>query len=227
MATEKNVKNILKKLSADKKPYPKELLETRRAAYLSQVSLVAGNGPHLQQGGGQGGSAAASAPMTPLMKIILGTLIVANIALATYLGVSIYKNWDKVQEFLAGGSSISESSPITTEELNQSPDVETPPELDAPPVEPDSPVSTPEPAGLSNDNQPSEGDSENNSQIDSSEPEISTPEPDGKDNQGKQLGLTPHGPDDPPSDQSDQPSQSDQSDNQGQGNQDKDKNKNK
>jgi hypothetical protein len=228
MATKKNVEQVLKKLSADKKPYPRELLEARKAAYLSQVSLVAGSGPHLQQGG-QGGSPPASAPMTPLMKIILGTLIIANIALATYLGVSIYENWDKVQELVLGGSSMSETSPSTTEELNQAsePEVVTTPEIVAPPAEAVAPVSTPEPASLSGDDQPSDGDSVNNSQNDPSEPEVSTPEPDDKDNQGKQLGLTPHGPGDPPG-QSNLPDNQDQEkDNPGQGNQDKDKDKNK
>jgi hypothetical protein len=216
MATEKNIEQLLKKLSADKKPYPKNLLDARRASYLSQVSLVTGSGLHLKKGNGpgQGGSSTVSAPMTPLMKVILGTLIAANIALATYLGISIYENWDKVQELLLGGTSTSEISPISPEMQEQSPEVETTPEIAVPPVETAAPVSTPEPVNLSEDNQPSGGDSTNN-------PQVGTAEPDDSDNSGKHLGQTPHGPDDTPA------NQDNQNDNQGKDKSKDNKNKNK
>jgi hypothetical protein len=224
MATEKNIEQLLKKLSADKKPYPKNLLDARRASYLSQVSLVTGSGLHLKKGNGpgQGGSSTVSAPMTPLMKVILGTLIAANIALATYLGISIYENWDKVQELLLGGTSTSEISPISPEMQEQSPEVETTPEIAVPPVETAAPVSTPEPVNLSDENQSSEGDSANNPQVDSSKSEISTQEPEGSDDSGKHLGQTPHAPDNPPANQD---SQNDNQNKNNSSNQGKDKNK--
>jgi hypothetical protein len=224
MATEKSIEQLLKKLSADKKPYPKDLLDARRTAYLSQVSLVAGSGLHLKKGNGtgQGGSSPASAPMTPLMKIILGTLIAANIALATYLGVSIYENWDKVQELLIGGATTSDVSPVAPEVLEQAPEVETTPEIAVPPVETAAPVSTPEPVNLSDENQSSEGDSANNPQVDSSKSEISTQEPEGSDDSGKHLGQTPHAPDNPPANQD---SQNDNQNKNNSSNQGKDKNK--
>ena len=190
--TEKNIQNLLKNLSADKKPYPKKLLDSRRAAYLSQVTSVVSSGPHLKKGNGkgQGGSPHAAAPMTPLMKVVLTALVAANVALATYLAVTVYENWDRVQELLFGAPSVSETSPAPLEMLNQAPEWKRHPKA----VSPEgtvTPVSTPEPTSLSDDLQPSGSDT-----VDS--PQVSTPEPDGKNNPGKHLGQTPHTPDDPP-----------------------------
>ena len=188
---EKNIQKLLKNLSADKKAYPKDLLSARRAAYLSQVTSVAGSGPHPQKGNGkgQGGSPHAAAPMTPLMKVVLTALIAANVALATYMGVYVYENWDRVQALLSGRPSLSETSPGPHEVLNQAPELEPTPEIAISPEGMVVPSSTPAPTSLSDDPQPSGSDS--------SEPD-STPEPDGKDQPGKHLGQTPHGSDDPP-----------------------------
>ena len=128
--TEKNIQKLLKNLSADKKPYPKNLLDSRRSAYLSQVTSVVSSGPHLKKGNGkgQGGSPHAAAPMTPLMKVVLTALVAANVALATYLAVYVYENWDRVQELLFGAPSVSETSPAPPEILTQAPELEATPE---------------------------------------------------------------------------------------------------
>ena len=193
MSTEKNIEQLLKKLGADKKPYPKDLLDARRTAYLSQVTLLASGGPHIKQGNrqGQGGSPPTSAPMTPLMRIVLATLVAANVALAAYLAVSFYENWDKVQELLFGVPAVSETSPISPEALDQAPELETTPEIASPPEGTVVPISTPEPTSS-----PADATAADGQQTGPSEPEASTPEP--KDDPGKHLGQTPHGPGDPP-----------------------------
>ncbi len=209
MDSEKNIEELLKKLSADKKPYPKELLKNSRAAYLSQVSSVISSGPQLHKGNGQGqgGSPTTSVPMTPLMKVILTALVAANIALATYLAVTAYENWDKIQDLLLGASPVSETLPAPVEDLNQAPESVSTPEITISPEGVVTPNATPVPTNPSDGPQPSGGDNGDN-------PQVSTPEPGGKDNPGKHLGQTPHTPDDPPG-------QDDQDKN------DKDKNKNK
>ncbi|MEW6717024.1 MAG: cation-translocating P-type ATPase [Chloroflexota bacterium] len=83
--TERNIEKLLKNLSADKKPYPKNLLEARRATYLSQVTSVAGSRLHLKKGNGRGGSPHASAPMTPLMKGVLTALVVVFMRIGDYV----------------------------------------------------------------------------------------------------------------------------------------------
>ena len=102
---ERMVENLLHTMSTDKKPYPQGLLEVRRAAYLSQVTSLAVSGLHSgkgkkMKGRGQGSAAHVAAPMTPVMKAVLAVLIAGNIALASYLGVLVYENWDKVQALL-------------------------------------------------------------------------------------------------------------------------------
>jgi hypothetical protein len=185
MRTEKNIEQLLDQLSADKKPYPKGLLNARRTAYLSHVSSVAGSGLHFN-GHGQGGSPHAAAPMTPVMKVVLTALIAANVALATYLAVTAYENWDKVQEFLFGGPSVSEISPVPPEALTQPPELAMTPEIVGSPEVTVSPVSTPEPTSILEESKPDGGE------------QVSTPEPGGKDDPGKHLGQTPHTPDEPP-----------------------------
>jgi len=229
--TETNPEKLLKDLGADKKPYPKDLLKARRATYLSQVTSVVSSAPHLTRGDGQGqsGPSPAATPMTPLMKVVLTVLIATNFALATYLAVSIYENWGKVQESLLGGPSVSEPSPISPEVLDQAPELKTTPEIAIPPAGTVAPVSTPEPT-IS----PSDATAADTPQVGQSDPEVSTPEPDGKDNSGKHLGQTPHGPGDPPgqdnqdnNQDNSQDSGQDNSQDNGQGNQNKDKDKDK
>lgn len=217
MSTEKNIEQLLKKLSTDKRPYPKDLLDSRRAAYLSQVTSVVSSGLLTTEGSGrgQGGSPPTSAPMTPFMKVVLATLVAANVALASYLAFSVYENWDKVQESLFGGSSISYPSPISPEV--QAPELETTPEVAIPPAETVAPISTPEPTS------PSGGTAADSLQVDPSETEASTPEPDEKDNSGQHLGQTPHGPGDPPG----QDNSQDNTQDDGKGNQDDNKDKDK
>jgi len=207
--SEKMIVNLLKDLSADNKPYPQRLLEARRAAYISQVALVIGSGPHFHKGNGpgQGGSASTTMPMTTAMKVVLTALIAGNIALATYLGVSIYNNWDKVQAWLIGGTSVSETSPAPLVISTEAPEIAVSPESS---VMPDS---TPEPTGLSEDYQPSGGDSVSN-------PQGGTPKPGGGDKPGLRLGNTPHGPDNPPGNDN-----QDNTQDNNKGNQDKEKNK--
>lgn len=190
--TERNIQNLLNNLSADKKSYPKHLLDARRAAYLSQVTSVVGGGPRPQKGNGkgQGGSPHSAAPMTPLMKAVLTVLVAANIALATYMAVYVYENWDRVQVLLSGRPVLREASPVPPEVLNQSPELDNTPEIVVSPEGTDVPSSTPAPTSLSDDSSPLGSDGP-------SEPD-GTPEPDGKDQPGKHLGQTPHGPDDPP-----------------------------
>ncbi len=211
LPSDRMIENLLSTLSADKKPYPKSLLEARRAAYLSQVTLAAGSGPRFKQGNGpgQGGLSHASAPMTPVMKVVLTALIAANIALATYLGVLVYENWDKVQALLFGAPTLSETSPAPLELSTQPPVSANTPKIATSPESTVVPGSTPEPDRLPEDTQPSGGNSVDN-------PEVSTPEPDAKDKPGLHLGQTPHSPDEPPG----------QDQNNDQGN-DKDKDKNK
>lgn len=103
--TEKNIKNLLKGLSADQKPYPKDLLNSRRAAFMSQVSSISGTGPQLKKGQGQGGSPNA-APMTPLKKVVLTALIAAIVALTAYLAVTAYEKWDMIQELLCADFNV-------------------------------------------------------------------------------------------------------------------------
>ena len=214
--SERMVENLLHTLGADKKPYPQGLLETRRATYLSQVTLLVGSGPRPQKGNkgngrGQGGSSSASVPMTPLMKVVLTVLIAGNIALVTYLGVLTYENWDKVQALLFGAPTLSEASLAPPELSTQPPAPDSTPEIATAPESTVVPDSTPAPESLSEDTQPAGDNSVEN-------PEVSTPEPPAKDKPGLHLGQTPHGPDEPPS--------QDQNNDQGNDN-NKDKNKDK
>ena len=188
--TERNIQKLLKNLSADKKSYPKELLDSRRAAYLAQVTSVAGSGPRPKKGNGkgQGSSPHSAAPMTPLMKVVLTALVAGNVALATYMAAYVYENWDRVQALLSGRPVLSEASPVPPEVLNQAPELETTPEIAVPPEETVVPGSTPAPTSLSDDHQPSGNDSPDS-------PQVSTPEPD---QPGKHLGQTPHSPKEPP-----------------------------
>ncbi len=155
--TEKNIQNLLKDLSADQKPYPKDLLNSRRAAYLSQVTSVASAGPQLKKGKGQGGSPNA-APMTPLMKVVLTALIAANVALAGYLATVAYENWDKIQELLFGTPSVSDTSPAPLDAPTQPPQLEMTPEATISPEGSVTPVSTPEPTSPSGGPQSSPDD---------------------------------------------------------------------
>ncbi|MBN1451850.1 MAG: hypothetical protein JW963_12610 [Anaerolineales bacterium] len=191
--SESTIVNLLKNLSADKKPYPQGLLEARRVAYLSQVTLLAGSGLHLQKGNGrgQGGPSHAAAPMTPIMKVMLTALLAGNIALAAYLGVMVYENWDKVQALLFGAPIASETSPAPPELSTQPPAPDSTPEIATTPGSTDVPASTPEPGSPPEEPQPAEGNSVDN-------PEVSTPEPPVKDKPGLHLGQTPHSPDEPP-----------------------------
>ena len=183
--TEKNVPNLLKDLSADQKPYPKDLLSSRRAAYLAQVTSVVGAGSQGTKGNGQGGSLNAAAPMTPLMKAVLTALIAANVALAAYVAATAYENWDKIQAALFGAPVVSETSPAS---LGSATQLETTPEVTISPEESVTPDSTPEPTSPSGGSQASPDD----------ESKVSTPEPDEKDNQGKHLGQTPRPTKEPP-----------------------------
>jgi len=218
--TESNIQKLLKNLSADKKSYPKDMLDTRRAAYLAQVTSVAGSGLHPKKGNGrgQGSSPHSAAPMTPLMKVVLVALVAANVALASYMAIYAYENWDRVQVLLSGKPTLSEASPVPPEIFNQAPELEATPEIAATPEGTITPGSTPAPTSLSEgDPQPSGNDTSDSPQVDSSEPD-STPEPNGKDQPGKHLGQTPHGP-------GDQPGQSDQDNVQDDQGKDKDKDK--
>jgi len=221
--SEKMVKNLLHTLSADKKPYPQGLLDGRRAAYLSQVTMLAGSGPHLRkgnkgQGRDQGSAAHVAAPMTPVMKAVLTVLIAGNIALASYLGVLVYENWDKVQAFLFGSAPIiSETAPAPLEQSTQPPPPESTPEIVTAPESTDVPGSTAEPDTSIEEPQPAGGDS-----VD--QPEASTPEPPAEDKPGLHLGQTPHAPDQPPSQDNNKDQSPDNSNDQG-NNKNKDKDK--
>jgi hypothetical protein len=213
--SERMIENLLHTLSADKKPYPKSLLEARRAAYLSQMTLLVGSGLHPKKGKGQGrGSPShAVAPMTPVMKVVLTVLVAGNIALATYLGVLVYENWDKVQALLVGVPIASETSPASLEVSTQPPAPDSTPEIATEPEISVDPASTPAPESPLEEPQPADGNSVDN-------PEVSTPEPPAKDKPGLHLGQTPHGPDEPPG--------QDQNNDQGNdNNKDKDKDKDK
>jgi len=203
---EKNLEKLLKNLSADKKPYPKDLLKARRAFYLSQVTSVVSSGPQLTKGAQQGrnGSPPAAAPMTPLMKVVLTVLIAANVALATYLVVSVHENWDTVRELLFETPTVVEASPAPFEIPTQEPASAVTPEFVpslegavVPSATPE-PASSPDDSQSSDNSQPSDATLPEGPQAGPSEPEVSTPEPNGKDNPGKHLGQTPHGPGDPP-----------------------------
>jgi hypothetical protein len=159
--------------------------------------------------------------MTPLMKAVLTVLVAANIALASYLAVSLYDNWDKVRESLLGGPSVVETSPAIYEIPTQPPASAITSESPAPPEETSVPTGTPEPTSPSNGPQPSEAAA--GSQVGSSGSEVGTPDPNDKDDSGKHLGQTPHGPDNPPGQDNQDNSQSDNQDN----NKDKDKDKDK
>lgn len=198
--TERNIEELLKSLSADKKPYPDDLLKARRSTYLSQVTSVVSGGPHHkgENGQGQSGSPTAAAPMTPLMKAVLTVLVAANIALASYLAVSIYDNWDKVRNSLLGDSPVVETSPDIFENPTQPPTSAITSESPAPPEETIVPNGTPEPTNPSNGPQPSKATATASPQVGSSGSEVGTPDPNDKDNSGKHLGQTPHGPDNPP-----------------------------
>jgi len=105
-------------------------------------------------------------------EVVLTVLIATNFALATYLAISIYDNWGKVQESLLGGPSVSELSPISPEVLDQAPELKTTPEIAIPPAGTVAPVSTPEPT-IS----PSDATAADTPQVGQSDPEVSTPEP--------------------------------------------------
>ena len=217
---ERNLEELLKNLSADKKSYPNELLKVRRASYLSQVTSVVGGGPHLKGGNGKGQSGSppsAVAPMTPLMKAVLTLLVAANVALASYLAVSIHDNWDKLMGSLSGGSPIVvETSPADFEIPTQEPASATTSESPAPPEETIVPTETPEPTNPLNGPQPSEAAVTDGPQAGASGSEVGTPDPNDKDNPGNHLGQTPHGPDNPPGQTNQDNSQNnDQGSNQG------------
>jgi hypothetical protein len=229
---ERNIEELLKNLSADKKSYPNDLLKARRATYLSQVTSVVSGGPHLKGGNGKGQSGSppsAATPMTPLMKAVLTLLVAANVALASYLAVSIHDNWDKLMGSLSGGSPVVvETSPVNFEIPTQAPDSviisesSTPPtsaitpESPTPPEETIVPNETPEPANPLIGPQPSEAANTAEPQVGASGSEVGTPDPNDKDNPGKHLGQTPHGPDNPPGQTNQDNSQSnDQGSNQG------------
>ena len=200
--TEKYIETLLTKMGADVKPYPDELLAARRTAYLSQVAVLVGSGFSPTNGSGSGSSGAASVTktMTPLMKVVLTTLIAGNIALATYLAVTVYENWDRVQEYLFGAPVVSETS---------APPIEAPvqePEIIISPESPLAPTSTPETTIIMEDPGQAEGDSVNSQQE-------STPIPAGDDQPGLRLGQTPHSPDTPPGQNNQNDKQGDQSEN--------------
>ena len=208
-STEKDVIKLLTAMGADKKSYPENLFAARRTAYVLQVTALVGSGLHPRNGGRQiqGGSTPGSVPMTPLMKVVLTALIAGNIALATYLAVTLYDNWDKVQGLLFGTPLASETSqapfidPIQEPEFDVSPESSVVPEV------------TPQPTSPLENASPSGGKAPDNQQE-------STPEPSGDDKPGLHLGQTPHGPDEPPSSNNE-----DNSQNNNQGNQDKNKDK--
>ena len=191
--TEKDIEKLLERLGADKRSYPKGMLEATRTAYLSHASIVLGKGPHISKGKGpgQGSSPPTSVPITPFMKVILTGLVAANLALATYLAVTAYENWDKVQEFLFGSPPVSETSPAPPELLDQATKPAATPEIAVSPEETVVPTIPPEPTNFSDD----PGSSGNNS---SDNPQVGTPEPEGNDQPGKHLGQTPHSPGNPP-----------------------------
>lgn len=205
--TENNIQELLKKLGADQKPYPKELLDSRRSAYVKQVTSVISSGPHFGNGQGQGTPAQGAAPMTSMMKAVLTVLVVANVALATYLSMLVYENWDKVQELLFGVPAVSETSPVLPEILTEATEPGSSPEIAVPPESIVSPVGTPVPTDLSGAPQTIDGEGAVDSQqVDPSEQIEGTPDPN-NDDSGLHLGQTPHGPDDPPSQDSNSPSQ--------------------
>jgi hypothetical protein len=194
--SERMVENLLRTLSKDKKPYPQGLLEARRVAYLSQVTLLVGSGTlpgkgKKTRGQGHGSAAHAVAPMTPVMKAVLAVLVVGNIALAIYLGALVYQNWDKVQALLSGAPIAGETSPAPPELSTQPPVTDSTPEIVTAPESTDVPGSTSEPDTSLEEPQPAGGDS-----VD--QPEVSTPEPTAEDKPGLHLGQTPHAPDKPP-----------------------------
>jgi len=206
-STEKDVIKLLTAMGADKRPYPENLFATRRAAYIAQVTTLVGSGLHLRNGGRHlhSGPTPGSVPMTPVMKVVLTALIAGNIVLATYLAVSLYDNWDKVQGLLFGAPLVSETSPAPYIEPIQEPEIDVSPESSA------VPEVTPQPTNPPENVSPSGGNAPDNQQE-------STPEPNGDDKPGLHLGQTPHGPDKPPG-------QDNQDSNQG--NQDKNKDKQK
>ena len=212
--TERNIEDLLKNLSADKKPYPEHLLKARRTTYLSQVTSAVSGGPHHkgENGQGQSGSPTAVAPMTPLMKAVLAVLVTANIALASYLAGSIYDNWDKVRSSLLGDSPVVETSP----DIFEIPTSAITPESPAPPEETIVPSETPKPTN------PLEATATSGPQVGSSESEVGTPDPNDKNNSGQHLGQTPHSPGNPPGQDNQDNSQNDNQDN----NKDKNKDKN-
>jgi len=204
--TENDIIKLLTNMGTVNQPYPSDLLEARRSAYLTEVTALVGSGLHSLNGGGKGGiSASSSAPMTSLMKAVLTILVAGNIALATYLGIVIYQNWDKVQELLFSAPAVSELTPVPLDEPIQAPDFIVSPEST------DAPDATLEPNGSPEEAVQSEGDV-----VDS--PLESTPEP--EDKPGLRLGQTPHGPDAPPGGNN-----QDTSEDNSQNNQDKNKNK--
>lgn len=213
LLSERKIENLLHTLGADKKPYPRNLLEARRAAYLAQVTVLVGTGSRPNQGNepSQGGISQAVAPMTPVMKAILTVLVAGNIALATYLGVLVYENWDKVQALLSDAPVVSETSPAPFEESAQPPVSDSAPEITTAPESTVVVDSTPAPDSPPEDTQAA-GDNSGDS------PEVSTPEPPAKDKPGLHLGQTPHAPDEPPSQDTDNDQGNDK-------NKDKDKNK--
>jgi hypothetical protein len=193
MNSGKNIERLLKELSEEKEPYPKDLLDGSRAAYLSKVSSVIGGGPQFKKGNGQGQNAPLprSAPMTPLMKVVLTILVAANLALGFYLAVIAYENWDKIQEMLFGVPPAGETSQAPVDELDQTSESVSTPDIFITPEEGVSLDATPEPTNSSENPHSSGSDPSDNLQV-------STPEPPGKDNSGKHLGQTPHAPADPP-----------------------------
>ena len=194
--SEKTIENLLRTLSADKKPYPQGLLGARRTAYLSQAISLASNGLHTGQGKkvkvrSKGSMAQVAAPMSPVMKAVLTALIAGNIALVSYLGVLVYENWDKVQAVLFGAPVASETSPAPPEFSTQPPTLNITPEITTAPESTIVPGSTLEPNTSPEEIQPTDGDSGN-------QPEVSTPEPPSENKPGLHLGQTPHPPDEPP-----------------------------
>jgi hypothetical protein len=111
---EKDIIDQLKRWKQTESSYPEALKEKRRTAFLALIPAIPPLGKLPTPGKPSPGHLppGADLPMTMSMKIVLGVLSTTILVLTTYVGNTLYRNWDAVVEYLNGTpTSISQSSP--------------------------------------------------------------------------------------------------------------------
>lgn len=194
-ASDRKVIELLEELKSVEPEYPQQLLSARRADVLSQLpGIVASAGVSTVLPKSAPPPASAAAPMTPIMKGILVSLLATSLAVATYIGVLVYENRDLFIDHST--PTYSETAP-PTEASTASPQDPLIVGTETPIVTPTAIIDLPEEAG---------GEGTDYSVTESP-----------NDNPGLHLGETPHSPGDPPGQDNPNKDNKDTKENQGKG----------